>query len=164
MAAPGLFRYEPYRAIKAELFAGKSLNGYDEAVKKLESDLDSMDAAMKFMEFQSAFEQIEPSARAYLEKIDQLFDRINRRARTVIASLAEKKDAPNDIQSQIEAAFNGKIISTEIRGVFHSPTEFFTLREALTKLRTALGNSESLNSEAAIRPYVTEKIHQAFGC
>ena len=163
MAAPGLFRYETYRTIKTELFEGKSLKGYDEAVKKLESNLDSMDAALKLMEFQSGFEAIEPNAREYLTRIDQLFDKLNRKARNVVAALAEAKEGTGDIQGQIEAAFGGKGACLEIKGVFRNPNEFNALREALTKLRVALGNTESQTAEAAIRPYIADKIRLAFG-
>ncbi len=91
LAAPGLFRYQSYRAIKAELFDGKELKGYAETVSRLENSLDSMDTAVKLMEFKSGFEEVEPSARAYLDKIDILFERLNRKARTMVASMVEEK-------------------------------------------------------------------------
>jgi hypothetical protein len=95
--------------------------------------------------------------------MDILFDRLNRKARIVVASMAEDKiGTAEDIQSRIEAAFAGKGACSEIRGTFRSPTEFFALRESLAKLRAMLGNAESVNSEAAIRPYIADKIHQAF--
>ena len=140
LAAPGLFRYQSYQAIKAELFNGKELKGYAETLNRLENNLDSMDTALKLMEFKSGFEEVEPSARAYLDKMDILFERLNRKARTVIASMAEDKIGTiEDIQSRIEAAFAGKGACSEITGVFRSPTEFFALRESLAKLRTMLG-------------------------
>jgi hypothetical protein len=164
MAAPGLFRYQTYQVVKNELFEGRDLKGYTETVKQLEGSLETMDSAMKLMEFQSGFEKIEPAARNYLDKIDELFERLNRKARNVAAAMAEDKvGTTNDIQNRIEAAFGGQGACAEIRGVFRSPAEFNALREALTKLRTMLGNTESQVSEAAIHPYITEKVRQAFG-
>jgi hypothetical protein len=77
--------------------------------------------------------------------------------------VVDAKGATADIQGQIEAAFGGKGACAEIKGVFRNPNEFNALREALTKLRTALGNTESQTAEAVIHPYIAEKIHLAFG-
>jgi hypothetical protein len=163
LAAPGLFRYQSYQAIKAELLNGKELKGYTETLSRLENNLDSMDTALKLMEFKSGFEEVEPSARAYLDKIDILFEKLNRKARIVVTAMAEDKiGTVEDIQSRIETAFAGKGACSEIRGVFRSPTEFFASRESLAKLRAMLGNAGSHDAETAIHPYIADKIHQAF--
>ncbi len=163
LAVPGLFRYQSHRAVKAELFDGKELKGYVEMLGRLEN-FDSMDGALKLMEFKSGFEEVEPAAREYLEKMDTMFERLHRKARTVVAGVAEGQgQSIEEIRRQIEAAFTGKGAGSEMRGVFRNPGEFFGLRESLIKLRTMLGNDASQAGESAIRPYLNHKITQAFG-
>ncbi|MBI4286231.1 MAG: hypothetical protein HY670_10125 [Chloroflexi bacterium] len=163
LAVPGLFRQPAHEALKAQLFAGEELKGYAEALAGLESRLDSMDAALKLMEFKSGVDDLRPQVRSYIEKMDRLFDRLQRKARSVAFAMAEDKVSQvGDVMQSIKNAFSGEALAAELGRVFRSPGEFFALRETLTKLRALLGDSTIQASEAAIRPYLNRKLSQAF--
>lgn len=163
LSSPGLFRRQTFQVLKNELFAGNKLRGYDEILSNMESNLDSMDVALKLMEFKTDVEELEPQVRAFLGKMDELFMRLNNKALNTIYAIAEDKVVNiSEIQGKVENAFSELFLDAELKKVFRSPNEFFTLREALAKLRAALGNNNSLPSESAIKPYLKQKIKMAF--
>ncbi len=162
LAASGFFRYQAHQALRARLLTGEGLKGYSEILKNLESKVDSMDAALELMEFQSGVEKVSPSAKAYLERIDRLFDRLNRKAREVALAIAEGRISSQDINSAIREAFSGAALGVELRRTFRSAGEFAALRGALADLMTMLGDSAGIAAESAIKPYLTRKIASAF--
>jgi hypothetical protein len=163
MAAPGLFRIQTFQALKNELFSGGKLKGYGHMLSKMESNLETMDAAMKLMEFKAGIEDVEQASRSYIEKMDQLDDRLNKKARNTIYMIAEDKVYTSDeIRAEIENAFSDAALYAEFNRIFRSPNEFFSLREAVTKLMTMMGNNTAVASEAVIKPYLTKKVNEAF--
>lgn len=162
-SAPGLFRIRTFQSLKHELFTGGKLKGYGQMLSKMESNLETMDAAMKLMEFKAGIENVEQSARSYVEKMDQLEDKINKKARNTVYAIAEDKIyTADEIRAEIEKAFSEASLYTEFNHIFRSPNEFFNLREAVTKLRMMMGNDKAAIAEAAIKPYLTKKVNQAF--
>ena len=155
LSAPGLFRYQAYQALKAELFAGEELKEYGEIVDKMEKALDSMNSALELMDFQAGIKGAHPSAKRYFEKMDRLFERLSRRARQVALAVAEDRICDKqDILSAIEQAFSFEALCSELRRVFRSPDEFFALRGALLELRAKLGDADGISAEAALKPYL----------
>ncbi len=163
LSAPGLFRYESHLKLKAGLLAGKDLKGYKQILEDLESRLDSMNAALELMEFQSGVEKMSPAAKAYLERMDGLFERLHRKARQVTLALAEGTlFGSEDIKAAVREAFSGGALGAELRRTFLEAEEFYALRGALADLRAKLDDKASLPAEAALRPYLTRKIAGAF--
>jgi len=92
-----------------------------------------------------------------------LDDRLNKKARNTIYTIAEDKICNGEeIRAEIEKAFSDASFYSELNRIFRNPNEFFNLREAATKLRTMMGNNNAAAAEAAIKPYLTQKINQAF--
>lgn len=163
LAAVGLFRHHRYEAVKRELFWGDNLRNYGEVLAQVEGNIDSMDSAMKSLEFRSAVREAYPRARKYVRKMDQLFQSLEERAREMAEGLAKDGvDEPEKIQSAIRDAFSGEALLSELRKVFSRPEEFFTLREALVELKQKMGDPEIAAAEALFKPYLRHKVSPAF--
>jgi ferritin-like metal-binding protein YciE len=163
LAAHGLFRTHSYRSLKEELFEGTQLKKYNTMLSEMESNLDSMDAAMKLMEFKAGIEQVESSARAYITRLDTLAGRLEKKVRIAMYNLAEDKVcSTEEVQTAIEKSLANGALSTELKRVFRSPNDFFNLRDATSRLRQKLGNADVMASESAIKPYLTQQLQQAF--
>lgn len=163
MSAPGLFRRQSHEALKSELISGGEVRGYSDALAAMEKDLDSMDAALKLMEFKSGVDEMVPLAKTYIERMDHLFDNIGRRSRRVSATIAENGiHSADEIDAAIREEFSGPALCYELRAAFRNAREFQETREALVKLRTMLGLKESNALELAIKPYLAKKTSIAF--
>lgn len=163
MSAPGLFRRQAHEALKEQLLAGQEIKGYSDALTELEKNLDSMDAALKLMEFKSGIDEAVPLAKQYVERMDRVFDSIKRRARRVAAAMAENGIySAQDIDAAIREEFSGSALCSELRAAFRSAQDFNEMRDALTKLQAMLSNKESAALESAIKPYLTRKTGLAF--
>lgn len=165
LSALGLFRYQTHKEIKAELFSGKKLKGYDEIVNNLENNLESMEAALKLLEFKTRVKEAYPLAQRYLQKMDRFFQGLDEKATQVALSLAggNKLCSTEDIYAAVRDAFSSESLRSELRKAFRSSEEFFTLRGALLELRAKLGGAESTGAEAALRPYLQRVIALTFG-
>lgn len=159
MSAPGLLRYQVHLALKTQLLAGEKPKGYSELVDKLRQDMESMDSALKLMDFEAKIDEVYPAARKYLERMDRFFQMLTQKANQLADSLSESKEY--EIQRVIEGAFSGQALSAELKQVFRSPDEFFSLRRALAELRARLGEAESITAEAALEPYLRQTISVA---
>ncbi|MDO8567916.1 MAG: hypothetical protein Q7R57_04290 [Dehalococcoidales bacterium] len=163
LSAPAFFRYQAHQALKAELLAGNDVKGKSEVLKEMESKLDSMDAAIKLMEFQAGVDKTTPSARTYIERMDNLFARLDRKARQVAQTLAEGKTSTlEELNSTIKEAFSGPSLCAELGRTFRSADEFYTLRGALNELRSMMDGNKEAAAEAALKPYLSRKITAAF--
>ncbi|MBI4302867.1 MAG: hypothetical protein HY665_00805 [Chloroflexi bacterium] len=164
LSAPGLFRQEAHKALKTELFSGEKIKGYDEALQKLESNIDSMRAALELEEFKAGMGEFQSAGKRYMDKMDMFFDRLFVRARQTATSIAEgSQQNIEEIKSAVSNSFSGEAACSELRRVFRNAEEFVALRAALVTLRTKLGNSEAALAEAALKPYLRQKINLAFG-
>lgn len=163
LLAVGLFRRHTYEAAKGLLLSDKP-EGYEQVMSEMEDKIDSMDSAMKLLEFRSAVDDVYPRAKRYLGKMGGLFDRLAERAKRVTEALSQKGVAdPEEIELAIKKAFSEETLFVELRKAFGSSKEFLSLRGALAELNRKLGNQESTSAEAAFRPYLRHKILQAFG-
>ncbi|MFH1381412.1 MAG: hypothetical protein ABIH70_00775 [Chloroflexota bacterium] len=163
LSAHGLFRRDVFEAAKTGLFSGDKIKGYDEMLTKLESNLDSMNSALQFMEFKAAMEEMALPAKRYVEKMDRFFDRLSAKANQLSFTLAEDKVCNvEDITSAISGAFSGESLNIELRRTFRHAEEYFTLRGALVQLKTKLGDNGAAAAEATLRPYLHRKIELAF--
>ncbi|MFC2058298.1 hypothetical protein ACFLTS_01455 [Chloroflexota bacterium] len=163
LMAPGLFRYRTHEALKEELLSEGDLRGYSEVFKSMEDKVESMDSAMELMEFESRIEDALPKAKKYLDKIDSLLERLTRKAGQVASGLADEGVIdPHEIRSAVRSAFAEKLLLAELRTIFRSSEEFFSLRGALFELNKNMGNSNGTSAEAALKPYLRQKIAQAF--
>ncbi|MDO8473286.1 MAG: hypothetical protein Q7T05_05645 [Dehalococcoidia bacterium] len=163
MSAPGLFRRKSHEGLKAELFAGKELRGYTDALNEMEKGLDSMNAAIQLMEFKAGIEEMVPLAQRYVERMDILFDNLNRKSRRVALAMSENGSfAEADIDSAIRSEFSGPALCSDLRAAFRSPDDFYAMREAVAKLRSMMGNKECTTVESAIKPYLVVKTTMAF--
>ncbi|MBM4400949.1 MAG: hypothetical protein FJ045_03255 [Crenarchaeota archaeon] len=159
MSAPGLLRYQAHLALKTQLLGGEKPKGYSELVDKLQQDMGSMDSALKLMDFEAKIDEVYPAARRYLERMDRFFQRLAQKANQLADSLSESKDY--EIQRVIEEVFSGQALSAELKQVFRSPDEFFSLRRALAELRARLGDTESILAEAALESYLRQTMNVA---
>jgi len=163
LMAPGLFRYQTHEALKEELLSGDEPRGYSEVFKTMEDKVESMDSALELMEFKTKIEDALPKAKMYLGKIDRLLEKLTKKAGQVASGLADERVSdPHEIRSAIRSAFAGKFLLAEVRAVFRSSEEFFGLRGALLELNKSMGNSNGTSAEAALKPYLRQKIAQAF--
>lgn len=165
LSAPGLFRQQTYESLRTELLAGDKLEQRcQEMLKELESHVDSMESALKFMELKSRMEESYPLAKTYLVKMEGLFEGISRRARSIAFSLAENSVCSGEeISSAVKEAFSSAALCSELRRSFRRAEECYNLREALAQVRTMLGDQTSLSAESALKPYLNRKISAAFG-
>jgi hypothetical protein len=163
LAAPGLFRRQQYMAFKNSLFMGAKLKGSDEIQAKLEKNIESMDSALKLMEFKATLDELESNARGFVAKMDELFDKLNNKARYTVYAIAEDKTFnAGEIQGKIEGAFSGISLFSEIRRIFRGQGDYFSSREAAVKLKTTLGDAEIQSQDSAIRPYLRNKMGQIY--
>lgn len=163
LSAPGLFRTDTFKALKDDLFAGGKLKGYAEILKKMESNLNNMEAAMELMEFKSGIEEVEKSAKIFIDRLEIFTDRLLKKVRHTIYDIAEGKIyTAEEVRKEIENTFSGPALYAEFSRVFRGPNDYFNLREATSKLRVMMGNNEVNSAEAAIRPYLTQKVNEAF--
>ncbi|MEW6034553.1 MAG: hypothetical protein AB1603_06840 [Chloroflexota bacterium] len=163
LSAPGLFRLQAHQTLKMHLLAGEEPRGYSQAIRNLEERLDSMDAALKLMEFKSGVEEVYPLVRRYLEKMDMVFERLQRKAMELARAMSEDRVcSAEDIGSAVKGAFSSTVLSSELRRAFRSAEDFHTLRGAVVKLRAMLGDGETMTAESAIRPYLSQKVATAF--
>ena len=163
LTAPGIFRRQAYYIFRNGLFAGRNLKGIDKIQNELESNLDSMENALKLMEFKTTTEELEPSARNYISKMDQLYDNLNNKARHITFTIAgEEIVTVSEMQEKIASAFSIDSMQPEIKRVFQSPGELLSSREAAFKLKALLGDKDIQACEAAIRPYIKKTINRLF--
>ncbi|MFC1860813.1 hypothetical protein ACFLYL_00835 [Chloroflexota bacterium] len=164
LSAPGLFRRQTHEAIKKELFSGDEIRGYSDVLSQLEEDIDSMHSAMEVMQFKTKIEDAYPGAKRYLENMDRLFGRLVEKSRQVAFTLTENTTSDiNDIHSAIRDAFSGENLMSEFRRIFRNPSEFTSMRGALEELWTRFSESDGTVTEAAFKPYLRQKMEQAFG-
>jgi len=122
-----------------------------------------MNSALEFLDFKAEIDKLYPTAKKYLQRMDQLFQRLSQKARQVAFELGEDKLSDmSDIRSAIEDAFSGKALHSELRRAFRNPEEFFSLRVAFGELRAKLGDMENSEAETAIKPYLSQIIASAF--
>lgn len=163
LSAPGLFDYQAHEDIKADLFSGDDIKGYSDVLEAMEKNLDSMDSALKLLDFKSRIKEALPAAKGYFQNMDRLFSRLSERARMVVAAMAEDKICEMEqMRSAIKHAFSDTALYTEVRKAFRSPEEFFALREALAELLRRLGHTEYAAAEAALKPYLRQAVTAAF--
>ena len=122
-----------------------------------------MDRALKLMEFKAKIEELKPQALTFLVKMDELFSRLNNKIKYITNAIAEDNIVDiNNIKSRIESEFSGPNMLSEITVIFRNPGEYFTLRDAAAKLKEALGDNLIISAESAIRPYLKQKLNNAF--
>lgn len=164
LAAPGLLRYQAYKDLKSALFSGDNLKDYDQIRGRLEHSLESMNAAMELMEFQTAIEEVLPAAKRYFQIMDRFFQKLVDRAKGAAFKMAEDKlFKGEDINSAVKSAISAGTITSELRSAFQSQEDFFAMRAALAEVMTKVGNTAAMAEEAAIRPYLRSKLAAAFG-
>jgi hypothetical protein len=162
LSALGLFRYHTYEAAEKLLLSDKP-GEYGQAFSEIEDEIDSMDSAMKLMDFRASIEKAYPKAKSYLEKMNRLFDRLTKRVGPVTDALPEGRIIELDeIQLAIKNAFSEGTLFLELRKTFRSSNDFFSLRGAISDLIRKLGDQESITAETAFRSYLNHKIPQAF--
>ncbi len=163
LAAPGLCRRSSHDQFKAEFLVDENPKGYRETIQKMESSLDSMNSAIELMEFKARIEQIFPAVREYAKKLDRSLDNLSDIIRQLAGRLAQDNLAClADINAAIKAALADEATAGWLRRGFRSPDEFFTLRASLSELQTRLGDELGARREAAIRPYLRQKVTLAF--
>jgi hypothetical protein len=163
LSSTGLFRREPLKLLKNDLFIDNKLKGYDDIIITLENNLDSMDGALNLIEFKTKVEELEPHAKTYLFKMDELFTILNKKSRFIVDTIARANTIDmTEIQKQIENAFSCRSLDIEFKKVFRSLNEFFSLRDATIKLQASLGNHNILQAESIFRPYLKQKITSIF--
>ena len=150
LSVPGLFNRRALDELKKELFAGEELRRCAEIRQKLKNKPDDIDMAMELMELRLRTENIYPLVRKYIQKMNVFHRKLSEKAEYFTLTVArERICSVQEIQSAIEKAFSSSAISLELRGVFHSQGEYFSLRAALIELRAILGCQESLSTECA---------------
>ncbi|MDP2916366.1 MAG: hypothetical protein Q8O16_00385 [Dehalococcoidia bacterium] len=164
LSAPGLFRFQTQKSLKEEILAGEKPKGYSEIMGKLEQNLNSMQTALQLMDFESTIEEVYPTAKRYVERMDRLYETLSRKALDLAFKLeAEDIRDTAQIQSAIEEAFSPDNLGAELKRTFRGAEDFFNLRNSIGELRKGLGNTEGEKAEAAIHLYLKRVMAGAFG-
>ena len=163
LLAMGLFRRHTYEMAKEQLFSGGNAGGYEAILGEMGNKVDSMDAAMKLMEFKSAMDEVYPKARKYFAKMDHLFEILVERSKQIADVLSSRGAVtPEEIRLAIEKAFSEEALFFELRQVFRGSKEFLSLRSAFAEVNRRLGNQKTVSSESAFSPYLRHKVLQVF--
>ena len=164
LAAMGLFRRGTYEAARQKFRAGDGPDGYAEALGEMRARVDSMDAAVELLDFQSALDDVYPRAKRYLQMMDRLFNRLAGRGSQVADALSRRDVIdPEEVSAALRTAVSEEGLLSELRKAFRSSKEFMSLRGAFLELHRRLGNHEAVAAETAFRPYLRHKVLQAFG-
>jgi len=162
LSALGLFRRHTYEAAEKLLLGDKPEHGQDSG--EIEDEIDSMDSAMKVLEYQEAIDRAYPRAKSYLNKMNHIFDRLVERAEQVADSLSETEAVDlKEIQDAIETAFGEDTLSFELRKAFRNSKEFLSFRGAFSQLIKAQKDQESIAADSAFISYLHHKIPRIFG-
>lgn len=158
-----LLCYETHNLIKAKLISNEWLKRYQEIVEKLEKNLNSMATVIKLLELKAEIKELYPLAEEYIQKMDRFFQNLSERAVTVSLTLAEDRvyDIEN-IYSVIKNTFSITQVCSELRKVFNSSEEFFTLRGALSKLIRKLEGTQDIWDDGILKPYINQIVTLAF--
>jgi len=163
LSALGLFRRHTHQMVEEKILPTGETEAFGEVLEKKMDGVDSMAAAMEFLEFKAAMDDVYPRAKRYFETIDQMFESLVGRASRVAETVATQDlVGAEDIRVAIEDAFTEETLFLELRRAFRSAKEFLSLRGAFTEVNRSLGDDESVAAEAAFRPYLRHKITQAF--
>jgi len=163
LAALGLFRRYTYDSVKQEILSGEKPEGYIEIVSQMNEEVDSMDSAMRLLDFETAMEEVHPRAKGYLERMDRFFENLAQKARRVTETLAEKGITDHEeIRQAIETAFTPEVLLRELRYTFKGSRDFISSRKAFLELNRMLRNEEAVAAESTFRPYLNHKVQQAF--
>jgi hypothetical protein len=123
-----------------------------------------MDSALQFMEFKAGMEGLQPRAKLYVDKMDRFLRRLQEKARQFSFNLAEDRTSNvEEIMSRIKEAFSEKALGNELCRAFRTAGEFFDTRGAALELKAKLGDAQCLTAEAALKPYLRQKVERAFG-
>lgn len=164
LAAPGLFRQQSYAKAKEEVFAGDEVHGFAEVLSRMEDQVDNMQAAMDLLQFKAKIEDAIPKAKGYLEGMERLYDGLARRLNRLVPELVEANiSETKQVMSAITNAFLPEVLASELRRAFHGSEDFSALRGAFVELRTRFGDPNGAVEEAAFKPYLQQRIEQAFG-
>lgn len=162
LSALGLFRRHSYETAEKLLLNAKP-EEHGQALNEIEDEIDSMDSAMKLMDFRAAIDRAYPKAKSYLSKMNRLFDRLIKKVGQVIDALPEAGIIElEEIQLATENAFGGNTLFLELRKSFKSSKEFFSLRGAYSELIRKMGDQEKIAAETVFRSYLNHIIPQAF--
>jgi len=162
MSALGLFRRHSYEAAE-KLLSHDKPEEYGQSFNDIEDEIDSMESAMKIMDYRASIDRAYPKAQSYLEKMNRLFNRLTKKVGQVIDAMPENGMVkPDEIQLVIKDAFNEDSLFFELRKTFKSSKDYFSQRSAFSELIKKLGDQESIAAENAFRSYLDYKIPQAF--
>lgn len=162
LSALGLFRRHTYEAAE-KFLQNDNPEEYGQSLDNIDEEIDSMDSAIKLLDFKAAIDRAYPKAKSYLEKMDRLFDRLTKRVWQVTDSLPETGPVEaEEIHQAVKNTFNEDALFIELRKSFRSSSEFFSLRGAFNELNKKLGDQESILAEAAFRAYLDHIIPRAF--
>lgn len=162
LSALGLFRHNTYEVAEKLLQSDKPEES-GQALGEIDDEIDSMDSAIKLLDFKDAIDKAYPKAKSYLEKMNRLFDRLTKRVWQVIDNLPEAGVVePEEIQLAVKNTFAEDTLFIELRKSFRSSSEFFSLRGAFNDLNKKIGDEESIRAEAAFRSYLDHVIPRAF--
>jgi len=163
LAALGLFRRNTYEEAEKLLLDEKD-DEYGGNLSEIEDDIDSMDSAMKIMEYKEAIDKAYPRARSYLKKMNRIFDIITERAIEITDSLSEARTVDlEEIRQAIENAFHEEKLSYELRKAFKSSKEFLSFRSAYSELVNAQKDQERIAAEVAFKSYLQYRLPKVFG-
>ncbi len=160
---PGLFSPKTFNIFKENLFDGDKIRGYEQILEEREKTIDTMDSALKFEDFKANIKELQPAAQLYIDRMEQLFKRINLKAKQLTNSIVDDKAGNSEaVSNKITEAFSEKELGNEIQRVFHNPEEYFDARKATMDLKTKLGDTQCTAAEAILKPYLRQKIDRAF--
>ncbi len=163
LKAPGLFRCQAHRDLKARLQSKSDPQDYGAALDEMQANLDSMGAALEMLDFKDKIERLRPTAYKYLEKMDGLFRGLSQEATRLAVRLGEGDICQaDDIRTEVEKAFSTEALCAHMRQAFRKAEEFRYLRGALDDLINQTGDGSVKNEEAALKPYLDRITEAAF--
>lgn len=162
LSALGLFRRPTYEEAE-KLLQSYNPEEHGQDLGEIDDEIDSMDSAIKLLDFRAAIDRAYPKAKSYLEKMNRLFYRLDKGLLKVADTLPQEGMVePEEVQLAIRNAFSEDMLYIELRKAFRSPSEFFSFRGAYTELIRKLGDQETISAEDAFRSYLDYKIPQAY--
>jgi hypothetical protein len=163
LTAPGLFNPKSFSVFKEGLFNGDKIRGYEEILAENENKIDTMDSALKFEEFKAAIDELQPKAQLYVDKMEQLFQRLRFKAKQLSNTIVDDKTGSTEaVLGKIGEAFSEKELGNELQYVFRSAKVYLDARGATMNLKAKLGDTKYAVAESILKPYLRQKVDRAF--
>jgi hypothetical protein len=162
LTAPGLYSPKSFNVFKEGLFDGDKIRGYEQILAEHENKIDTMDSALKFEEFKASIDELLPKAQLYVDRMEQLFKRLQSKAKQLTNTVVDDKTGSTEaLLGKIKEAFSEKALANELLYSFKSAAVYFDARGAAMNLKTKMGDTKCATAEAILKQYLRQRVNRA---